>query len=497
MHRRLLLLLLTLAQTSQCMASVLNPRLRRRDSLQERHALVLNTSLWTWGTQKVHPRRISEVPNPYEHPQSCGLPEGQPGPLCDPDHILSNRGQQKILNVFEAIQKKTQLECADGRMRGFQPALAVVQRMSKQDWVDDDKGATAREFATQLGNTWGVGDKGCNNGIMVFISIGDRYAYIKTAKAAKTLLTDNMAATVVDNMKSLLREEDYDRALLLGFLQIYDALQGRPPKPQWSWHQTVEYVYMWATIGLMICITCGPTICLILSFLFLQLLRPVAWCLDRLTDRKSAGIDRTLPPGRGDESAAGRGDESAALEAHKDLQRVQSELARDEFDQTVCPICLDVLDEGSVPLSECKHRFHHTCIARWLEAHDSCPMCRCDATIVLPAEASNQSDAYQKRLSAYLHLLQRRRPEMFHVSTPPLRIENGVFVSTYYGYDIYRDLIRLENHRQWSYTGSLDYHYEAIVSGCNDLNTTLLSGDRRPGFGGGTFSGGGGGGGGW
>lgn len=43
-----------------------------------------------------------------------------------------------------------------------------------------------------------------------------------------------------------------------------------------------------------------------------------------------------------------------------------------------CPVCLSVFAEGEEvkQLSSCKHSFHATCIALWLDSHSNCPVCR-------------------------------------------------------------------------------------------------------------------------
>ncbi|RZR83001.1 hypothetical protein BHM03_00009543 [Ensete ventricosum] len=44
-----------------------------------------------------------------------------------------------------------------------------------------------------------------------------------------------------------------------------------------------------------------------------------------------------------------------------------------------CSVCLSRFDDADVLrlLPKCKHAFHVGCVDRWLEAHSSCPLCRC------------------------------------------------------------------------------------------------------------------------
>ncbi|KAG2308975.1 hypothetical protein Bca52824_028723 [Brassica carinata] len=43
-----------------------------------------------------------------------------------------------------------------------------------------------------------------------------------------------------------------------------------------------------------------------------------------------------------------------------------------------CPVCLGLIPKNAVikVLPNCKHMFDEECIARWLESHTTCPVCR-------------------------------------------------------------------------------------------------------------------------
>lgn len=47
-------------------------------------------------------------------------------------------------------------------------------------------------------------------------------------------------------------------------------------------------------------------------------------------------------------------------------------------EQEVCSICLQEYNNGEVRgyVGDCGHKFHVGCLAQWLQAHDTCPLCR-------------------------------------------------------------------------------------------------------------------------
>ena len=49
-------------------------------------------------------------------------------------------------------------------------------------------------------DAWGVGNAGCDNGLLLFLSIDDRTFYLKTAAATRKVLPDSTARVILDNM---------------------------------------------------------------------------------------------------------------------------------------------------------------------------------------------------------------------------------------------------------------------------------------------------------
>uniref|UniRef100_J3NAS5 RING-type domain-containing protein n=1 Tax=Oryza brachyantha TaxID=4533 RepID=J3NAS5_ORYBR len=51
---------------------------------------------------------------------------------------------------------------------------------------------------------------------------------------------------------------------------------------------------------------------------------------------------------------------------------------RQDEDSPECSICLGELEEGErcCTLAACRHEFHKECIYRWVDNHNTCPLCR-------------------------------------------------------------------------------------------------------------------------
>jgi len=430
------------------------------------------------------PRRITDVPSPYTHPRECGLP--QKGWLCDPDFVMSAEGRIKAMDVMVATREQTSVNCPSG-MKGFQPSMAIIREMHPADWWDGNKEATARHYAQEIGDRWMVGDPNCNNGIIVFLSLNDRVAYIKTAAESGRVLTDSLATTVVDNMKPLLRDRRYDDAMLLAMLQINDVLLGKTIPGEKEWGVVGDWIagfIFFAVFGLFFCRVLIPIFCGLLTCL----LMPFMWCLD-----SAIACWRRMVAGRMQRSA------------ERDLRRVQEEVGRDEFDQTMCPICLEELRDPAA--LECGHRFHRGCIDPWIQSHGTCPLCRADVEAPLAPEDLEQPQEYQRRLRFYLSRLQRRHPSVFVGGTPDRPYYRRHPLNDIWIFQPYQ-LMHPPANDAGGYARSLQARYEAVTATSRGWQNSGLSSSTGHqsssvshvdgGFGGGGgFSGGGGGGGDW
>eukprot|EP00434_Breviolum_minutum_P035124 symbB.v1.2.031091.t2/scaffold3571.1/size58269/4 len=165
------------------------------------------------------------VPNPMSNPLQCGL--HAPGFLCDPDHLLTENERLKVEEALVAIHEDTQLLCPDGTNHSYQAGVLVVATVSSSEslgWWN--KETMAEAFAKKVQDAWGVGDAGCDNGVVLLISVGDGLFYIKTAEKAREVLTDRTAGRIADNVRPHLKNGRVGEAILLGCSDIRLALRG-------------------------------------------------------------------------------------------------------------------------------------------------------------------------------------------------------------------------------------------------------------------------------
>eukprot|EP00906_Rhabdomonas_costata_P025499 RCo036455 len=162
------------------------------------------------------PWRAEAIPDPTKDPVGCGRPAGSKSWICDPDHLLSPAGADAVELALQDIHTNVTRKCGDTH-QGYEVAVGIVQRMDTEEQNIPD--ATKR-FAQRLHNRWGVGSSECDNGVVMFLSVGDRWAYISTGKGARETLSDSAAEDVISEMRPLLRSGNLDKAVLVGVKSI-------------------------------------------------------------------------------------------------------------------------------------------------------------------------------------------------------------------------------------------------------------------------------------
>jgi len=299
-------------------------------------------------------------PNPTRDPVGCGRTAGDPGWVCDPDGVLGGDAgiasmDRLVADLREAtgvaagaagaaVGKADDASAGGGRCRGFQVAVALMERVEGGD--DGDAAAATRDMARGLHDAWGVGDARCENGVVLALATRDRGVYISTGRGARKALPDGQVRQVVQGMKPQLREGDV-RGAVEGALRALAAVASgevRLEEPHWLWE--------WWPVVLFFGVVAA------------------AWAWEALAAHRRRQWARCRQ-------------QLSAVEADRARVRAGS------YEPTSCAICLEDFPAGTaerwrknepalpgVEHLRCGHAYHSPCITKWLERNASCPICR-------------------------------------------------------------------------------------------------------------------------
>ncbi|HDQ04777.1 MAG TPA: YgcG family protein [Deltaproteobacteria bacterium] len=130
------------------------------------------------------------------------------GRVTDNAQVLSADKRQAITGILKAHEDKT----------GNQIAVLTVPTL---------EGEGIEEYALAVFNTWKLGQKGKDNGILIVVAPGDRRMRIEVGYGLEGALTDGRAGSIIRNsMAPHFKNEDYNAGIEAGVKAVVSVLEG-------------------------------------------------------------------------------------------------------------------------------------------------------------------------------------------------------------------------------------------------------------------------------
>ena len=105
------------------------------------------------------------------------------------------------------------------RQSSDQILVAVFPRMQSDSSIED--------YTVRVARSWDVGQKGKNNGAVLFVFVENRKAYIQVGYGLEGALPDVIAKRIIENeLTPRFRNGDYDGGLRAGVAAIIAAVKG-------------------------------------------------------------------------------------------------------------------------------------------------------------------------------------------------------------------------------------------------------------------------------
>lgn len=173
---------------------------------------------------------IQDVPHPSQL---------QTGWVVDSASILDQSTIAKLNAIISEVKTKT----------GAQIVVVTVP--------DTKPSATPKEFATDLFNRWGIGQKGQDNGVLLLISRDERRVEIETGYGTEGVLTDAQTGNIIrTKIIPSFKQENYADGILGGVKAIANIILQAPdfatPLPTPSDEIPVDFLLFLGTIMLSI-----------------------------------------------------------------------------------------------------------------------------------------------------------------------------------------------------------------------------------------------------
>jgi len=128
------------------------------------------------------------------------------GPVNDFANVISSAYEQKMIAITTELYQKTGT------------AVAIVT-------MPDIGGAEYNDYATRLYSAWGIGKKGEDKGVLIFVTVKERKMRIETGYGVEGILPDGLVGQIRDQyMVPYLKQDKFGEGLLNGTLAVAQVI---------------------------------------------------------------------------------------------------------------------------------------------------------------------------------------------------------------------------------------------------------------------------------
>ena len=125
--------------------------------------------------------------------------------VCNPDEIVDSSEVRFLNRLAQQLEDSTLVELC----------VVAVNSIGEMDAFD---------FCYEVFQRWGIGKKGKNTGVLLFLAVESRDVRIMTGGGIEGVLTDAVCNEIIQTaMMAPLRNADYSDAMVLGALRIYEV----------------------------------------------------------------------------------------------------------------------------------------------------------------------------------------------------------------------------------------------------------------------------------
>ncbi|NBU36275.1 MAG: TPM domain-containing protein [Bacteroidetes bacterium] len=83
------------------------------------------------------------------------------------------------------------------------------------------------EYSLKIAQSWGIGDKSTNNGILLYVSVGDKKIFMHIGPGLQGVIPDALGKRIIENqLKPAFREQKYGEGLSLAILTLQQLAAG-------------------------------------------------------------------------------------------------------------------------------------------------------------------------------------------------------------------------------------------------------------------------------
>lgn len=185
------------------------------------------------------------------------LMTGTQGVSSDENSILKKDKLSKRVNDEANVLSPDEENLLEKKLSVYEDSTSTQIVIVTVASLDDD----ISKVAVELGEKWGIGQKGKNNGLIVLISIEQRKMFIATGYGLEGSLPDAMCKRIIENdIKPHFKNKDYFNGVDNGINKLISAMSGEYTSDSGNSSENthVEFLFLvFVVISFVVCIFTG------------------------------------------------------------------------------------------------------------------------------------------------------------------------------------------------------------------------------------------------
>ncbi len=158
---------------------------------------ILKYAVLVWLALLLYPPSLTWAERPFPEPR---------GLINDFAEVIPPDYERQISAITSELLQKTKI-----------PVVVVT--------MPDIGGAEYNDYANRLYSSWGIGKKGEDKGVLIFVTVKERKMRIETGYGVEGILPDGLVGEIRDRyMIPYLKKDEYGKGLLLGAAAVSQVI---------------------------------------------------------------------------------------------------------------------------------------------------------------------------------------------------------------------------------------------------------------------------------
>eukprot|EP01084_Bolivina_argentea_P194144 333065_1 len=168
--------------------------------------------------------------NPIQDKEQCNNYYTNNQHVCDPNNYITYPDKKKLGDIMHKSENNPIIACPFGN-DGIQFGILIISSFNDYHSTKINKGfsisETSKFYAKLYHEKWEIGNDKCNNGILIFLNVADKYLHISTSTFLRTnyISDDFINNNIMPQIRPYLKTNQYTDGIIKIIELITDKCQ--------------------------------------------------------------------------------------------------------------------------------------------------------------------------------------------------------------------------------------------------------------------------------